>query len=85
VEDQRQAPWELEEEDDEAWGLLLQLRHGGGVVEHTGDLQQGVGAILFSSFLSLLLTSSVLPSMFLFFCFCRMGRDERVERRLVYV
>ena len=34
--DVRLAPW-LEEEDDEAWGHLLQLRRGGGVGKLAGD------------------------------------------------
>ena len=36
------TPWELGEEDDGAWGLLLQLRQGAGVEKlASGDLHHG--------------------------------------------
>ena len=65
------ASW-LDEEDDEAWGRLLQLRRGGGVVEIAGDiLQQEVGAILLLCFFSFfLLFSSPLLFSLLFSLLC---------------
>jgi hypothetical protein len=37
MENELGAPWELGEEDDGAWGLLLQLRRGGGMEKLAGD------------------------------------------------
>ena len=82
------APW-LEEEDDEAWGCLLQLQRGGGVGKLAGDdLHHGCSRghpspLLF--FLPLLLLSLVLSLLFLS---CSLvpnmnGKEDEGERGLM--